>query len=319
MREEQVCAAEALRPVQGGGAPAVAFFDIDGTLIYHDPERLRQERESRAAGKQVEWSEEPVRPAVARAIDRMRANGHYAFVCTGRPVSILPAPIRQITFDGVIAEAGAYIELGDAVIREAHIPFDLLVETARRFVGAGIDVDMESNVHNIELYPSGAPRMFPGAEVVRTIDEFCARANGLGIAKFCTHGATHEQLAPIMPFISKHYTACDLQHGTTEFSMIGFDKGAGIAAVLERLGHGRERTFAFGDSENDLSMAPAVETFVAMGNALPGVKARADYVTDDAAHDGVATGLAHFGLIWQQRCVGNPGRAEGKSPLEKHR
>ncbi len=44
-------------------------------------------------------------------------------------------------------------------------------------------------------------------------------------------------------------------------------------------------------------MAPAVETFVAMGNALPGVKARADYVTDDAAHDGVATGLAHFGLI----------------------
>ena len=249
MAEEQARAAGAPRLVRDGNTPAVAFFDIDGTLIYHDPERLRQENELRAAGKQVEWSEEPVRPAVHRAIDRMRANGHYALVCTGRPVSILPGPIRQ------------------------------------------------SNVHNIELYPSGAPRMFPGAEVVRTLDEFCALASGLGIAKFCTHGATPEQLAPIMPFIREHYTACDLQHGTTEFSMIGFDKGAGIAAVLEHLNHGRERTFAFGDSENDLSMAPAVEMFVAMGNALPGVKERADYVTDDAAFDGVATGLAHFGLI----------------------
>ena len=297
MAEEQARAAGAPRSARGSSTPAVAFFDIDGTLIYHDPERLRQENELRAAGKQVEWSEEPVRPAVHRAIDRMRANGHYALVCTGRPVSILPEPIRRIEFDGVVAEAGAYIELGGSVIREAHIPFDLLVETARHFVDAGIDVNMESNVHNIELYPSGAPRMFPGAEVVRTLDEFCALANGLGIAKFCTHGATPEQLAPIMPFIREHYTACDLQHGTTEFSMIGFDKGAGIAAVLEHLDHGRERTFAFGDSENDLSMAPAVETFVAMGNALPGVKERADYVTDDAAFDGVATGLAHFGLI----------------------
>lgn len=44
-------------------------------------------------------------------------------------------------------------------------------------------------------------------------------------------------------------------------------------------------------------MAGAVETFVAMGNALPSVKAAADYVTLSAADDGVPAGLAHFGLI----------------------
>ena len=44
-------------------------------------------------------------------------------------------------------------------------------------------------------------------------------------------------------------------------------------------------------------MARAVETFVAMGNALPGVKAAADYVTDDVRNDGVVSALAHFGLI----------------------
>lgn len=44
-------------------------------------------------------------------------------------------------------------------------------------------------------------------------------------------------------------------------------------------------------------MLVAVETAVAMGNAMPEVKALADYVTDDVAHDGIVTAMQHFGLI----------------------
>lgn len=82
-----------------------------------------------------------------------------------------------------------------------------------------------------------------------------------------------------------------------EVTVEGINKGAGLLAYVEALPARPARTFAFGDSENDLSMAPAVETFVAMGNALPGVKAAADYVTLSAADEGVPAGLAHFGLI----------------------
>ena len=60
---------------------------------------------------------------------------------------------------------------------------------------------------------------------------------------------------------------------------------------------GSWRTYAFGDSENDLPMLRAVDVPVAMGNALPRVKAMAAYVTDRVEQDGVATGLAHLGLI----------------------
>ena len=60
---------------------------------------------------------------------------------------------------------------------------------------------------------------------------------------------------------------------------------------------GNARTFGFGDSGNDLGMLAAVETAVAMGNAMPEVKAVADYVTDDVAHDGTVTAMQHFGLI----------------------
>lgn len=86
------------------------------------------------------------------------------------------------------------------------------------------------------------------------------------------------------------------QQANRELSPKGIDKG--VARALEYLGRaGNERTFGFGDSGNDLGMLAAVETAVAMGNAMPEVKAVADYVTDDVAHDGTVTAMRHFGLI----------------------
>ncbi|RGM33254.1 HAD family hydrolase [Collinsella sp. OM08-14AT] len=88
------------------------------------------------------------------------------------------------------------------------------------------------------------------------------------------------------------------QQANCELSPRGIDKGVGVARALEYLGRtGNARTFGFGDSGNDLGMLAAVETAVAMGNAMPEVKAVADYVTDDVAHDGTVTAMRHFGLI----------------------
>ena len=88
------------------------------------------------------------------------------------------------------------------------------------------------------------------------------------------------------------------QQANRELSPKGIDKGVGVARALAYLGReGNARTFGFGDSGNDLGMLAAVETAVAMGNAMPEVKAVADYVTDDVAHDGTVTAMRHFGLI----------------------
>lgn len=57
------------------------------------------------------------------------------------------------------------------------------------------------------------------------------------------------------------------------------------------------RTFAFGDSENDLPMMRVVDHPVAMGNALDSVKQAASYVTASVQEDGVPAALRHFGLI----------------------
>lgn len=106
--------------------------------------------------------------------------------------------------------------------------------------------------------------------------------------------------------MGKHYTICDLGVGVGEMSVIGTDKGSGIHHALEALAKldgadaaadAAYRTFAFGDSENDLPMMRVVDHPVAMGNALDSVKQTASYVTASVQEDGVPAALRHFGLI----------------------
>lgn len=273
---------------------AVAFFDVDGTLVWHDFERMRKRAKGGTPTEAIQ-----IRPsdAVYEAFSRMRAAGNLTFICTGRHLPFIPQTIRELNPDGFVAGAGAIVCVGDEVVRAEFIERDLLLETARRFVAAGIDITLEGDEDNIELHPSGRPARFPGSRLARTAEEVAEFSRERRYSKFCSNGVGERDLVPLRDFIDAHYTICDLQGGVLEFSMHGVDKGTGIEAALAHLGHGRGGTFAFGDSENDLSMRAAVETFVAMGNALPNVRAVADYVTLTAAEDGVPAALEHFGLI----------------------
>lgn len=272
---------------------AVAFFDVDGTLVWRDFEKMRHtESESVNTAREIEPT-----AGVKQALKRMRKRGNLTFICTGRPLPFVMPSLLALEPDGLIAAAGAYVRIGDTVVRDVCFPEDVLRETARRFFAAGIDTIFESNIQNVELRPSGAPARFPGSVVARSLDEFDSLSRDRKPLKICTNGVTLEDLAPVRAFLDEHFTISDLQGGVLELALRGVDKGTAIEAALSHLGHGRAHTFAFGDSENDLSMAGAVEVFVAMGNALPQVKAAAGYITDSAADDGVVTGLAHFGLI----------------------
>lgn len=276
---------------------AVAFFDVDGTLMWRDkdPEEDLAALDDDAIRERME-AERPT-PAVYDALARLREAGGSIFICTGRPFFLVNSALREIDPTGYICQAGAYARVGDEVIRDLRIPTDLALEAATFLWREGIDVTLESNEGDVGLYASSGSCFFPGAVTVRTPEELVRAAEGRRFSKIATSALPDEALARVRPFFEGRFSINNMQFDTYEFSPLGIDKGRAIGEVLDFLGHGRERTFAFGDSENDLSMAGAVETFVAMGNALPGVKEAADYVTLSAADDGVVAGLEHFGLI----------------------
>lgn len=71
-------------------------------------------------------------------------------------------------------------------------------------------------------------------------------------------------------------------------------KGNGLRQLGKILGIGPEEIAVIGDSSNDISMFELAGLRIAMGNAENCIKERADYVTEDSEHDGVALAIANI-------------------------
>lgn len=268
--------------------PAVLFFDVDGTLTSFDPDDMTDK----------DFNAIHPSKAVVDAFGRLRNAGHQAFICTGRPLWLIADGLRALNPAGIVAMAGATLEVEGRVAHEDCIDEDIVEELARRIVAAGFEAFFEANEATFALEPAGVEQSsLIGTAVVHSAEEM--RIDGhLRVGKVCLNAPGLARVANDDGFIDHNFELCNTGGSNRELSPKGIDKGVGVARALEYLGRtGNERTFGFGDSGNDLGMLAAVETAVAMGNAMPEVKAVADYVTDDVAHDGTVTAMQHFGLI----------------------
>lgn len=267
---------------------AVLFFDVDGTLTSFDPDDMTDK----------DFNAIHPSKAVVDAFGRLRNAGHQAFICTGRPLWLIADGLRALNPAGIVAMAGATLEVEGRVVHEGCFDEDIVEELARRVVDAGIEVFFESNAATFALEPVGVERSsLIGTSVVHSAEEMCIDGS-LRVGKVCINACDLARVANDDGFIDREFELCNTGGQNRELSPKGIDKGVGVARALAYLGReGNTRTFGFGDSGNDLGMLAAVETAVAMGNAMPEVKAAADYVTDDVAHDGTVTAMQHFGLI----------------------
>lgn len=267
---------------------AVLFFDVDGTLTSFDPDDMTDK----------DFNAIHPSKAVVDAFGRLRNAGHQAFICTGRPLWLVADGLRALNPAGIVAMAGATLEVEGCVVHEDCFDEDIVEELARRITVADGEALFETNGATYSLEPVGVEQSFLlGAGVVHGVDQM--RVDGrLRVGKVCINACDLARVANDDGFIEREFELCNTGGQNRELSPKGIDKGVGVARALEYLGRtGNARTFGFGDSGNDLGMLAAVETAVAMGNAMPEVKTLADYVTDDVAHDGTVTAMQHFGLI----------------------
>ena len=267
---------------------AVLFFDVDGTLTSFDPDDMTDK----------DFNAIHPSKAVVDAFGRLRNAGHQAFICTGRPLWLVADGLRALNPAGIVAMAGATLEVEGRVVHEDCFDEDIVEELARRITVAGGEALFETNGATYSLEPVGVEQSFLlGAGVVHGAEEM--RVDGrLRVGKVCINACDLARVANDDGFIEREFELCNTGGQNRELSPKGIDKGVGVARALGYLGReGNACTFGFGDSGNDLGMLAAVETAVAMGNAMPEVKAVADYVTDDVAHDGTVTAMRYFGLI----------------------
>lgn len=79
-----------------------------------------------------------------------------------------------------------------------------------------------------------------------------------------------------------------------ELMPLGITKGSGLTALAEMLDIPMHDVMAFGDGENDIEMLQAAGIGIAMGNAMPEVKAAADEVSSGNNEDGIAEALQKY-------------------------
>ena len=81
-----------------------------------------------------------------------------------------------------------------------------------------------------------------------------------------------------------------------EFMYLGVSKASAIKILAQKLGVANDEILTIGDSDNDLPMLTEVGTGVAMGNAVPAVKAACSIVTDTCENDGFAKAVYDYVL-----------------------
>lgn len=104
-------------------------------------------------------------------------------------------------------------------------------------------------------------------------------------------GRTLDQLAPRFRGMLETTRSHEL---FGELTAVGVSKGAMLAILAERLGIAREHVVAIGDQENDLSMISWAGLGLAMGNAIPAVRAVAAGVLPSVQEAGVAYAIARY-------------------------
>lgn len=205
---------------------AVLFFDVDGTLTSFDPDDITDKDFSAVRPSQT----------AIEAFHRLHDAGHKAFICTGRPLWLIADSLRALDPAGIVAMAGATLEVEGRVVHEDCFDEDVIEELAHRIAAAGGEALFETNGATYSLEPVGVEQSFLlGADVVHGVDQM--RVDGrLRVGKVCINAHDLACVANDDGFIDCEFELCNTGGQNRELSPKGIDKGVGVARALEYLG-----------------------------------------------------------------------------------
>lgn len=246
------------------------------------------------------------------AIQSAKAAGHKIFLSTGRPYCDLEDRVKSLGFDGIISNAGGYVEFGGKCIRHAYfspdhyeaLTADLLdgncvfelqrydkIQILESHVSAfeAIDIEIQkklgSDAHPLRRMPAIARSLSDITEVEKIL--YFSRT--LTVESLIKKWGHQVHIVPLS-------ISPDMLTGG-EISPLGINKAEGVKNILEAGGYSREDVIAIGDNANDIEMIEFASVGIAMGNATDSLKAVADFTTAPLREDGIEKAFRKLNLI----------------------
>ena len=261
----------------------IAFFDIDGTLT--------SERDG------------SIPESAVLAIRKARTNGNFLFINTGRCFQNVEERFRSIGFDGYVCGCGTNIYYHDEELLYVHQTHETVMELLEQARKTDVDILFESRqevvfdlsrpLHHPDAkrqYYTFRERHYDMSHVLEAEDYFCD--------KFVIWYQEEEQLREFRKVSDKLFDCIDRGGTFREFVPRPYTKATGIQFLLDYFKLPLDRTYGFGDSNNDLPMLSYVANSIVMGNAeAPELKKMASYVTANASENGIRQALEHYRFL----------------------
>jgi Cof subfamily protein (haloacid dehalogenase superfamily) len=248
-----------------------------------------------------------------RAMKAAAEQGVYLVPVTGRPHEGIPKLVRKLPFVRYLISCnGAAIrdEQESSVVREKLISPEVSLNLTRILHQYQVPYEVLLNGvgyseqwvydHLIARSPQNSflPQYIKETRrVVPHLPSFLAK-EGKGLEElFVMSGSLEKQEEIFREVKALHQLSFVFPAPTgMEITAKGVDKGEALLFLAGSLGIARHEVMALGDSGNDLTMLRAAAFPVAMGNAVPEVKAMAQFTTASNEEHGVAVALERFVL-----------------------
>ena len=248
------------------------FFDIDGTLTNKDQGGI-------------------VLPSTKVALQKLRENGHFIALATGR-AHFYAKPFKdEHGFENMVSDGGNGLTMDNKLLGIEPLNREKALKV--------IDECIAKNIpFSVGLGDRPASYVLDNAELV---DKLGIRKEIIRVSNFndieniykIFIDATEEQQNELKSIHEIGY----ISHPDLGVIVEPLDKFKGIRKMVELQKGNLEDVVVFGDAENDLSMMKQAATSIAMGNAIDEVKSIATFVTKRNDDDGIYYACEKFGWL----------------------
>jgi len=239
------------------------------------------------------------REAIARAVKA----GVKVVLATGRMFrSALPYALELGLETPLVTYQGALVKFpGGRELLHRPVPWELALELLERLRPTGFHVNIYIDDQLLVDKVTEAGRLYWVISKVAPVEvgdlaDYLRRERRDPTKLLLVAG--EEKLDPLMAELNREFAG--RLHMTKskpfflEFMYPGVTKAGALQALADHYGIGRESIIAVGDSYNDLEMIAYAGLGAVVANARDEIKGRADFVTLDNNHGGVARVIKKF-------------------------
>lgn len=133
--------------------------------------------------------------------------------------------------------------------------------------------------------------------IVRSVEDLYRNGKLVEISSLDIEYPSVSTIGEIRGMIDRHSDLIEYNETSGQTRLKGVNKAEAIRAVLARYPHKDLKSYAIGDSQNDIEMLNCVDVGIAMGDAPEDVKSVASWITSTVEEDGVCKAMGHFGLV----------------------